>query len=173
MPEDLTPAITQEEQARQLKAARDAEVLELDDQEPELAPNSEVWSGVDTDGMPLTGPEVKRLVIKDLEDLVKDVTAILAKDHNFNPAYAYPRVLWKVSLTVVPCYSDEKPMHHEISGGSPPGVGVAGNFIVADKVQKPVLNPDRLRPEKKQSQIPTEETSQGPVKLNKMVREIK
>ncbi len=125
---------------------------------------------IDNDGMPLTGVEVQQAVCADLDELVGRVRAILREKADLGKQYAYPRVRWSISLTITPYYSDEAPVVVEESGGVEITEGKGDEPIVANVVQPPVNDADRLRPDKKLEPKRHEESSKTPLTLNPMVR---
>ena len=126
---------------------------------------------IDSDGMPLNGGELQAAVLTDLQGLVDRVKILLAAKADLGRQYAYPRVRWQVSLTVIPWYTDEAPVHIETEGGYT-GEGTPADPIELNHEQVPVLDADKLRPEKREAPKRHEEASEKPLPgaLNPMVR---
>lgn len=125
---------------------------------------------VDTDMMPLNGTELQAAVLADLESLVSRVKVLLSEQADIGRQYAFPRVRWSIQLTVTPYYTDEKPVELELEGGVENPTGEAGEAIAASVEQPPVIDGDRLRPEKVKAPKVHEEASKTMLHPNPMVR---
>jgi hypothetical protein len=119
---------------------------------------------------PLNGREVQTAVAIDLENLVERVKSLLAEHADLKGHYAYPRCRWEISLKVTPFWTDEKPIEIQASGGVESPEGVASYPFEVTMEQPEVVDPDSLRPEKKQEPVRHEEATKTPEHLNSMVR---
>jgi hypothetical protein len=119
---------------------------------------------------PLNGREVQTAVAIDLDNLVERVKALLAEHADLKGHYAYPRCRWEISLKVTPFWTDEKPIEIQAAGGVESLEGIEGEAVEVKVEQPQVVEPDLLRPEKKQEPVRHEEATKTPQHLNPMVR---